>query len=246
MSATPPSVDAARLDALRTAALLRELTAGMVATSDFAQALEHLVSTSQRALPGVAWCSVTLLQAGSPGSVASSAPHLVDLDHVQYAVGGPALTAIRRREVVRSDELGRESRWARWTPIARAQGVRAVLCVPVDVDEDTIGSLNVYAPQPGVLDETHQLVAGVLAEHAGLLLAAVRDRERQAAWLAEIDEALAYGDVISQAIGVVMSQRGCAPAQALEVLRAASEALAIPLPDVAERLVAMVDRSAAR
>lgn len=245
MSPTPPSVEAG-LDALRTAALLRELTAGMVATDDFTRALEHLVRTSQQAVPGAAWSSVTLLHAGSPGSVVSADPSAVDLDQAQYATGGPALTAIRRREVVRSGKLRGETRWPRWTPTACARGVRGVLCVPVDVDEHTIGSVNFYATRPGVLTDAQQMTAEVLAEHAGLLLAAVRDRERQAALAAEIDEALAYGDVISQAIGVVMSQRGCGPAQALEVLRAASETLAIPLPDVAERLVATVDRSVSR
>lgn len=246
MSPTPPATDGASLEVLETAALLRELTAGMVASDDVEQALEHLARTSRRALPGVAWSSVALLRAGSPATVVAAGARVADLDESQYAVGGPAMTTIRRRELVLAGDLREEPRWSRWTPAALAHGVRAVLCVPLDADDQTIGAISFYAERPGRLGPAQQVTATLLAEHAGLLLAAVRERERQAALAVEIDAALAYGDVISQAIGVVMSQRGCAPAQALEVLRAAAESLGIPLPDVAGRLVASVDRNVSR
>jgi AmiR/NasT family two-component response regulator len=48
--------------------------------------------------------------------------------------------------------------------------------------------------------------------------------------------------VVAQAIGVIMTQRGCPAPEALEVLRSAASSLDIPLRQVAERLVATVSR----
>ncbi|WP_091562915.1 GAF and ANTAR domain-containing protein [Micromonospora pattaloongensis] len=217
----------------------------MIASDDFEQALDHLAQTSRHGLPGIAWSSVTLLRAGEPASVAGSDPWVKELDALQYGADGPGMTAIRQREIVVSEDLAVEPRWPRWSRVALARGVHSVLSAPVDIDDHVIGSINFYAPRPRALTRAQQMTAMLLAEHAALLLGAVRDRARQAALTAEIDEALAYGDVISQAIGVVMTQRRCAAAQALEVLRTAAEALSIPLPDVAERLVASVDRDRA-
>ena len=229
--------DPTSLVALETAALLRELTAGLLASDDLEEALDHLAKTSRHALPGVSWSSVTLLRAGQPASVAASDPHARRLDSLQYANDGPAMTAIRHREVVLADDLSAETRWPEWTPRAVSYGACAVLTAPVDVDDEVLGSISLYACQPGVLTSSAQLTAMLLAEHAGLLLAAVRDRDRRDSVPSDLADTLASGEVIGQAIGVVMMQRRCPPSEALDVLRGASTALSIPVEDVARRLV---------
>jgi AmiR/NasT family two-component response regulator len=102
--------------------------------------------------------------------------------------------------------------------------------------------VNLYAGEADALTPGHQLTAMLLAEHAGLLLAAVRDRERRAALTVEQDAALLADGVIGQAVGVIMTQRGCPPEDALGVLRSAASSLSIPLREVAERLVSTVSR----
>jgi len=208
-----------------------------LASDDLEEALDHLAKTSRHALPGVSWSSVTLLRAGQPASVAASDPHARRLDSLQYANDGPAMTAIRHREVVLADDLSAETRWPEWTPRAVSYGACAVLTAPVDVDDEVLGSISLYACQPGVLTSSAQLTAMLLAEHAGLLLAAVRDRDRRDSVPSDLADTLASGEVIGQAIGVVMMQRRCPPSEALDVLRGASTALSIPVEDVARRLV---------
>ncbi|WP_192772473.1 GAF and ANTAR domain-containing protein [Plantactinospora soyae] len=226
---------------LETAALLREVTAGLIASSDFDTALDRLVGTVRDAIPGVTWCGVTVLRAGAPASVAASEPRLGDLDDVRYGADGPAMVAIRTRELVWSADLRTETRWRPWTGRAMEFGVRGVLAVPVDIDAHVVGAISLYAREPGVLTASQQLTAMLLAEHAGLLLGAVRDRAG-ADPTGESDETLSAGQVIDQAVGVIMTQRGCPATEALRVLRSASAALAIPLRDVAERLVTSVAR----
>ncbi|MFI6763138.1 GAF domain-containing protein [Micromonospora sp. NPDC050417] len=230
------------LGVLETAALLRELTAGLIASSDFDDALERLVRTSQRAIPGVTWCGVTVLRAGAPAAVVASAPAAGALDDTRHGPDGPAMTAIRARDLVHVSDLRTESRWPAWTRRARRLGVREVISAPVDVDDHVLGAINLYSREPGGLTEHRQVTAMLLAEHAGLLLASVRDRVRQHALVGELDRHLLDGELVGQAIAVIMTERGCSAPEALQVLRRTSAALSIPLREVADRLA----RSAAR
>ncbi|MDG4801190.1 GAF and ANTAR domain-containing protein [Micromonospora sp. WMMD980] len=230
------------LGVLETAALLRELTAGLIAVADFHEALDRLVRIARDAVPGVECCGFTALRAGEPAGVAASDPHRAELDDLRHGPDTPALTAIRRREMITAGGLADETRWPTWSARARALGVHGVISAPVDVDEQVIGAINLYAPSPEALTPSHQLTAMLLAEHAGLLLAAVRDRERAAARADQLDGTLLAEGVVGQAVGVIMTQRGCPAPEALDVLRSAASSLDIPLREVAERLVLTVSR----
>jgi GAF domain-containing protein len=235
-----PMIDT--LGVLETAALLRELTAGLIAMTDFDEALRQLVRIARDAVPGVDSSGFTALRAGEPAGVAASDPRRAELDDLRHGPDTPALSAIRRRDMITAPDLGQESRWPVWTGRARRLGVHGVISAPVDVDEQVIGAINLYAGSAGVLTPRHQLTAMLLAEHAGLLLAAVRDRERRAARADQLDAILLEEGVVGQAIGVIMTQRGCPAPEALEVLRSAASSLDIPLREVAERLVRTVSR----
>ncbi|GGM40472.1 transcriptional regulator [Micromonospora sonchi] len=240
LETTPPLAET--LGVLETAALLRELTAGLLVLDDFDEALTALVRITRDALAGVSWCGFTALRAGEPAGVAASDTRLSGLDDLRYGPDTPAMDAIRRREMVGAEDLDTERRWPDWTTRARELGVHGVISAPVDVDEQVIGAVNLYAGESDALTTGHQLTAMLLAEHAGLLLAAVRDRQRRAAQAGEQDAALLGDGVIGQAVGVIMTQRGCPAEDALEVLRSAAASLSIPLREVAERLVSTVSR----
>ncbi|WFE40105.1 GAF and ANTAR domain-containing protein [Micromonospora sp. WMMD998] len=230
------------LGVLETAALLRELTAGLIAVTGFDEALDRLVRIARAAVPGVDCCGFTALRAGEPAGVAASDAHRAELDDLRHGPDTPALSAIRRREMTIAGALATETRWPAWCARARALGVHGVVSAPVDVDDQVIGAINLYAESPGALTPSHQLTAMLLAEHAGLLLAAVRDRERVAARAGQLDGALLVEGVLGQAVGVIMTQRGCPAPEALDVLRSAASSLDIPLREVAERLVRTVSR----
>ncbi|MEH0936197.1 GAF and ANTAR domain-containing protein [Micromonospora psammae] len=235
-----PMIDT--LGVLETAGLLRELTAGLIAVDDFDEALSQLVRIARDAVPEVTWCGFTALRAGEPAGVAASDSRLAELDDLRHGPDSPAMSAIRRREMIIAQDLAADGRWPGWTARARGLGVHGVISAPLDVDEQVIGAINLYADSPGALSTRHQLTAMLLAEHAGLLLAAVRDRAKQAAQAGELDGSLLGEGVVGQAIGVIMTQRGCPAPEALAVLRSAASSLDIPLREVAERLVRTVSR----
>lgn len=229
------------LGVLETAAALRELTAGLIAVTNFDQALTQLVKITREAVPQIAGCGITVLRAGSPAGKAASNVRLADLDGLECGPDSPALSAIRQREMVLADDLTSEHRWPDWTVRARALGVRGVLSAPIDIDDEVVAAISLY-DERGTLTASRQLTVMLLAEHAGLLLAAVSDRSRREALARELEGTLTDGEVIGQAIGVIMSQRGCTAPEALEVLRSAAAAISVPLREVAERLVSSVAR----
>ncbi|MGC4896781.1 GAF and ANTAR domain-containing protein [Micromonospora sp. DT31] len=230
------------LGVLETAALLRELTAGLIGAAGFGEALDRLVRITRDAVPGIDCCGFTALRAGEPVGVVASDPDRAELDDLRHGPDTPAMTAIRRREMIIAGGLDGEDRWPAWSARARALGVHGVISTPVDVDEQVIGAINLYADTPRALTPRHQLTAMLLAEHAGLLLAAARDREREADRAGRIDDKLLAEGVVGQAVGVIMTQRGCPAPEALAVLRSAASSLDIPLREVAERLVLTVSR----
>jgi GAF domain-containing protein len=222
-------------------ALLRELTARLITIDDLDQALESLVTTTARVVPGRSWCGITLLRAGAPGTEAASSPLPAGVDEIQYRTGdGPALAAVRTREMVVVGDLAADTRWRRWREAAVGNGISGVLSVPLDIDDHVIGALTLYAGEPHAFSPDVQLAAMLVAEHAGLLLAAVLDRGRLAGLAADLHDALASGDTVNRAIGIVMAQRGCPAEDALGVLRQASVTLHAPLYEVAERLVTTI------
>jgi GAF domain-containing protein len=223
------------------AAVLRQLTARLIASDDLDEALEDLVETAADLVEGASWCAVTLVRSGGPSTAAAS-PGLPGALLDGDGDGGPSMEAIRTRDLILADDLAAETRWPSWRPRALAAGVKAVFSVPVDIDEQVIGALTVFCAEPGSFNSDVGLAAMLVAEHAGLLLSAVLDRGRRAGAHAELTEALADGETVNRAIGIMMVQRACSAEAALDVLRSTAARLGRPLTTVAARLVQTVER----
>jgi GAF domain-containing protein len=235
------SEESGQLHVVEIAALLRELTARLITSDDLDEALESLAMTTASAVPAKAWCGITLIRAGAPTTEAASSPLPEGVDEIQYQTGeGPSLEAIRTRQMVVVGDLTAETRWPQWREAVVNDGILGVLSMPLDIDDHVIGALNLYVGEPHTFTPDEQLATMLVAEHAGLLLAAVLDRGRLAGLAADLSEALASGETINRAIGIVMAQRGCRPEEALEVLRQASITLHAPLHEVADRLVSSI------
>ncbi|GAA2352626.1 GAF and ANTAR domain-containing protein [Dactylosporangium salmoneum] len=233
------------LHTVEIAAVLRQLTARLIASDDLDEALEDLVETAADLVDGASWCAVTLVRSGGPSTAAASSGLPDSLLDMQYDSGsGPSMEAIRTRDLILADDLAADDRWPQWRTRALAAGVKAVLAVAVDIDEQVIGALTVYSAEPGRFTTDVGLAAMLVAEHAGLLLSAVLDRGRRAGAHAELREALVDGETVNRAVGIMMVQRACSANAALDVLRSTAQRLDLPLTTVAARLVQTVERRA--
>ena len=130
---------------------------------------------------------VTILDGGRAGTAAATAPFVWDLDEAQYEAGsGPCLESSAKRKPVAVPSLADETRWPHFTIVAREHGITSSLSLPLAVGEMRVGALNLYSAVPaGLVDDTTQVVATYLADHAAIAVVNARtfENERRTALL---------------------------------------------------------------
>lgn len=205
-----------------------------------ADAADEVVRTAvAQALPGlpdVAGHGVTLLRDGVPGSVRHDGARFTPLEDVQYAAGvGPVPLALReRRTVVVNDAAGRT--WAPYAACAAELGVRCCLVVPLSTGDEVLGSLNLYATDPGADLRIVRPVARLAADLASTALAALARQAAAGKLAEELRAALESRAVIERAKGLLMA-RGNSDGEAFAVLRRLSQNHNIKLREVAALVV---------
>jgi GAF domain-containing protein len=153
------------------------------------------------------------------------------LDELQTRTAtGPCLTAARKQIVVRMHDIAADTRWPEFRAAALECGVASMLCVPLEADEQLVGTLSLYGPCPDVFRDGAEPVVRVLAALSAIALADVRQRER-------MERALHNRDLIGQAKGILMHRHGLDADAAFAMLRAHSQHTNRKLLAVVERVV---------
>jgi GAF domain-containing protein len=154
------------------------------------------------------------------------------LDQLQQRTGiGPCIEAARDQLTVEIDDMASDNRWPEFAFAAASLGVCAMLCVPLWVNDEVLGSLSLYANMPGAFDPSAKRLAGLFATHAALALAEARRAD-------QLRRAMLNRDVIGQAKGVLMERHRITSDEAYALLKEASHRLNWKLLDVAESLAA--------
>jgi phosphate/phosphite/phosphonate ABC transporter binding protein len=95
---------------------------------------------------------------------------------------GPVGAAIRSGEPVAINDTRSDPRFAPWRQAAEARGYRAVIALPLTVEGEVIGSLNVYAAEPGTFGAQERALLEEMASDLAYGIASLRARaEREAA-----------------------------------------------------------------
>ena len=197
---------------------------------------EELVSRicheAARMVPGVRDVGVIVTESDrNLLTVCASGPVPRQLDELQVETGtGPCLTAARKQIVVRMHDVAADTRWTEFCAAALDRGVASMLCVPLFVDDQKLGTLSLYGESAGAFRENVEPVARVLATLSAIALADSRQRER-------MDRALHNRDLIGQAKGILMSRHGIGADAAFEMLRTHSQRTNSKLLAVVERVV---------
>jgi putative nucleotidyltransferase with HDIG domain len=90
--------------------------------------------------------------------------------------------AIRSGEPVAINDTRSDPRFAPWRQAAEARGYRAVIALPLTVEGEVIGSLNVYAAEPGTFGAQERALLEEMASDLAYGIASLRARaEREAA-----------------------------------------------------------------
>lgn len=201
--------------------------------------LETIVCLAVENLHSCEFAGISLVEGGRITSPASSndVPRIVD--RIQSEVGeGPCLDAIKEREVFQTPDLAAEERWPRFAGRANDEtGICSILSIRLFVEEDTMGSLNLYATEKDAFDDTDVAFATVFAAHASVALAAVRREEH-------LERKAKTRDLIGQAKGILMARSGIDEDQAFDLLRRASQRQNLKLVTVADHIVHPTGESA--
>jgi GAF domain-containing protein len=146
---------------------------------------------------------------------------------------GPCLDALWRDEVVVVPDLAAETRWPRWRPAAMdAFRLRSMICVRLFTNEDQIGSLNLFARNPGALTEDDVEEAVAIAAQAAVAYSAADSHDN-------LTTAMSNRTVIGQATGLTMAKYGLSSVAALALLKRLSSEQNRKLVLIAADIVAL-------
>jgi GAF domain-containing protein len=205
---------------------------------DLASALSSVAALGCGLVEGCRSASITAMKDGKPATVAFTDDTAIALDEAQYdARTGPCLEAIARGETLIVESIAEDRRWAEFNAEALANGVRSSMALPLTVDSETVGVLNLYGEHPGVfgrgedrivLEPFTDLAAGVIANAV-------------AYWTAidlthDLNTALETRGAIERAKGILMATEGMTSDEAFGVLRRASQRENRKLRDIAAEI----------
>ncbi|WP_205752795.1 GAF and ANTAR domain-containing protein [Cryptosporangium phraense] len=222
-----------------------ELSRIVLADLTLEQVLERVATLARAAITGTQDVSVTLIKDDRPSTAASTGGVALDLDERQYASGyGPCLDAARGGEVLVIADMAAETRWPQYRPKALELDVRSGLSVPLPVQDQVIGALNLYGRVPDAFDAQAVELTVAFASYAAVAVANAQLYSSTADLAEGMRQAMASRALIEQAKGILMAEYGCSADEAFDHLSRMSQNANRKLREVAAGIVARTQRSA--
>lgn len=183
---------------------------------------------------GVALARDDRLEPGSAGSGALAALELVQAE----TQSGPSVSAFSEGRIEAIEDLrGCAERWPEYCAVADRAGVRAVVGIPLHLEQWNVGALNLYSTSVRTWTQRDLAAATVMANMATAYLvnASVFDKQKRLA--EQLQHALDSRIVIEQAKGVLANEHGISVNEAFEHLRKHARAHGATVQAVAEAVV---------
>jgi transcriptional regulator with GAF, ATPase, and Fis domain len=210
----------------------------LVEAPDVDAFLDKMVRLAADVVTPAAACGVTVCRDGQPFTPATSNDLAAQVDQIQYGTDeGPCLEALRTGTIVQVDDLSQEERWDSFRPHAVAHGVVSSLSLPLAVDGETLGALNLYSAAPAAFAGQHGVHAAEFAQRSAAALAVTLRQVRHAQVQHQLADAMVSSSVIDQAIGILMAQQRCTANAAFDLLRQASQHRNRKLRDIAAEII---------
>jgi GAF domain-containing protein len=114
------------------------------------------------------------------------------------------------------------------------------LSLPLIVDGESLGALNLYSGTPAAFAGPQRAQAEAFAAQCAAALTLSLRQVRQVQLQNQLAEAMVSSSVIDQAVGILMSQQRCNGATAFDLLRRASQNRNRKLRDIAAGVITNV------
>lgn len=230
----PPSVrrdyiPGVTLDAERLTSLVSE----MRAQSGESATLDIVLKRLTEIVPDAHSVSITLRRGDHTETIASTDGQADRADAAQYELEeGPCLEAAAEDQWFRSGDIEHDQRWPRWGPAAAALGMRSILAVPLLVEGQLVGAINMYSGDVGAFDDLAEIdFAALYAVHIARTVATERE-------IAGLQTAMHTRHVIGAAQGILMERFGVGLDESFAILRRYSSTTNTKLNEVAGLIVA--------
>ncbi|KRF41990.1 hypothetical protein ASH01_18115 [Terrabacter sp. Soil811] len=223
---------------LRAAAALSTLARNLAETPGVLPTLHEIAAQSVELVP-CDWAAVVVAErfTSKPARLAGATDDelMVTVSAVAGEVGrSPGIAAFESGELVCCNDLLDESRFCEYAALIVARTpIRAVLSVPLRMNDTTLGVLTMYSAQPHVFDEVAESRAALVAEHAAVAVEAARSDDRAE----HLEMALEHSRTIGAAIGILVERHRILPDEAFQRLRETSQHHNRKLAEVAADLV---------
>jgi GAF domain-containing protein len=232
-----------REDSGRRADALAEAFVGLADTLvddyEVSKLLHRLTVFSLRLLPIAAAGILLSVQQDDLKVMSASTEQTRRVLQFQTDVGeGPAVDCFRTSSEVAVAELRDDGRrWARFAAHAEQGGFRAVHAVPLRLRAQTIGALNLFRTQPGLLSGEDARIGQALADMATIGILHERVLSQRGALVAQLQLALTSRVIIEQAKGVLAERCQIDMSEAFGLLRRYARNNNLRLTVVATRVV---------
>jgi GAF domain-containing protein len=244
--ATPPHTGATGTSDADVDEALRALSRLLLTDETLETTMRLVLDVVVQAVGGHDAASVTLVDERGARTVAATDERAWRLDGVQYATGaGPCLHAVRTGDRVLVDPAEASetaSEWPAFYAAAREVGLRCFVAVPLLVDGNAIGALNLFAHTDAATSRWSTDVLTLLAEQASVTLANAQRYAAATTLVRQLTEALESRAVIEQAKGVLMARHRVDADQAFDLLRHGSQQQNRKLRVIAAELVETAHR----
>jgi GAF domain-containing protein len=198
----------------------------------------------QDLVPDCVGISLASLEHGVSFTLVASSADIAALDGVQYLDGGPCVEGVKVERVLeyRDEELLGEAGWQLFAQATSAAGVASTLTLPIVVDGQVAGSVNLYAASPHAFAEKHEAIAAIFSAWAPGAVANA-DLSFSSRGVAEQAPRLLYEELrIHVALGVLVAEQNIGIEMARERLRDAAQRAGTTEAAIAEALIAGTTR----
>jgi GAF domain-containing protein len=200
--------------------------------------LRHVSDVAVDVLPGADEASLTLLTDGVAKTYGATSELPLAADEKQYEAGsGPCVDAARGNRSVLVPDLARDRRWSAAPRMAEV-GARSSLSLPLPVQGEAIGALNIYARRTDAFDEAAVHLGEAFAGFAAVAVANAVSFSTAADAARRLQAAMESRAVIEQAKGILMGSTGCDADGAFRLLVQQSQHQNRKLREIAAELVA--------
>ncbi|WP_461119036.1 ANTAR domain-containing response regulator [Saccharothrix stipae] len=223
---------------------LEELAGVLADGQTLKEALQQLAESASRVIPDAENVSVTVVGEEGAATVAWTDDKVVSIDADQYAAGdGPCLEASRVGRPVRATVADGRERWPGFAAAAEKAGVLAYLSAPIMLEDDVLGSLNLYGSHERAFDPFDEALLRLFVTAASTAITGFRRYDRSRRLVDHLQRALDSRAEIDQAKGVLMAAHGVDADEAFGMLVVESQQHNTKLRDVARNLLSSVRRT---